>query len=256
MRVLRRARATKRSSNGIASAGSSAAESSQPAPESTPPAPSWAPPPTWWSQVPAPSPPPSPPEPAFEQAIEALLVSEPAIGAASMLPPDDAPRAPEPPRSVDATPVDIIRVLEAVTGLCDRVVEYIEADRAERRLVVDALTRLTNAINAAPPAPGAREERVIGGSMPATGPDAGAKTVDLRESETRVEVRCRFGDRWVDGFEIFDVVSDEYGIRYRLKRRIDGVVLPELFLAADIRHMETFEELDATQPRRRYWSPT
>jgi hypothetical protein len=164
-------------------------------------------------------------------------------------------RPPETPATVDA--VEVVRVLEAVTALCDRVVDYIEADRAERRLVVEALTRISQSLDRppgtaipAPVAPGG--ERVLGGSMP--GGDNG--TVDLREKETRVEVRCRFGDRWVDGFEIFDVVTDAFGIRYRLRRRIDGVVLPELFLATDIRHIETFAELDPTQPRRRHWSPT
>jgi hypothetical protein len=37
-----------------------------------------------------------------------------------------------------------------------------------------------------------------------------------------------------------------------LRRRKDGVVLPELFDAVNIRHVETFEEL--TTPRDRHWS--
>ena len=34
------------------------------------------------------------------------------------------------------------------------------------------------------------------------------------------------------------------GPRYRLRRRRDGAVLPELFDASNIRHVETFDELD------------
>jgi hypothetical protein len=79
--------------------------------------------------------------------------------------------------------------------------------------------------------------------------------IDLRERDTAVEVRCRFGERWVDGFEIFEVLHKETGIRYRLRRRIDGVVLPELFGAGDIRHVETFEELASTPDYQRHWSP-
>jgi hypothetical protein len=251
MRVLRRARATKRSSEGASSAGWPAPEAWAPLPAATTDSPSWAPPPTWWSQSP------TPPEPAPDAAIDALLVNDRTIPAPSTLPSDEEPRIAVAPRSVEATTVDVVRVLEAVTGLCDRVVEYIEADRAERRLVVDALTRLAQGISTAPATPGTNGERLLGGSMP-TGPgnsgNGGGTQVDLRENETRVEVRCRFGDRWVDGFEIFDVVTDEFGIRYRLRRRIDGVVLPELFLATDIRHVETFEELK-TEPARRHWSP-
>ncbi len=45
------------------------------------------------------------------------------------------------------------------------------------------------------------------------------------------------------------------GVRYRLRRRIDGVVLPELFDAADIRHVETFQELTSTPNQQRSWTP-
>ncbi|HVJ97540.1 MAG TPA: hypothetical protein VNC41_11995, partial [Acidimicrobiia bacterium] len=73
--------------------------------------------------------------------------------------------------------------------------------------------------------------------------------VDLREPEpvpdTRVEVRCSFGEgeRWVDGFEIIDVTDGDDGPMYRLRRQRDGAILPQLFEAASIRHIETFEEL-------------
>ena len=50
-----------------------------------------------------------------------------------------------------------------------------------------------------------------------------------------VEVRCRFGDKWVDGFEICEIVRAGGRVRYRLRRLLDGCVLPELFNAADVR---------------------
>jgi hypothetical protein len=168
-------------------------------------------------------------------------------------------------------------VLDVVTTMCDHVIEYIEADRAERRLMIEALTRLARSLGEAVVAPSAANgERVIGGSMP-----AGPGVLDIREPDERgldergldehplderildeqdlgdhaVEVRCRFGDRWVDGFEICDVVNDSVGVHYRLRRRIDGVVLPELFDAADIRHVETLQELTSTPEQQRSWSP-
>jgi hypothetical protein len=178
-----------------------------------------------WSQAAAPAPPWAPVEPP---APEPVLPVAPAV-------------------DVQA---ELVRLVEAVTAMCDRVIEYVDADRAERHLMIEVLTTLTGTMTATETARAADAERVIGGSMP-TGPEP---MIDLRERETAVEVRCRFGERWVDGFEIFEVLHNDTGIRYRLRRRIDGVVLPEVFGAADIRHVETFEELAST-PHQRYWSP-
>jgi hypothetical protein len=147
--------------------------------------------------------------------------------------------------------VELIRVLGAVTTMCDRVIDFVEADRAERHRMIEVLTQLSRPVTApGPSAPNGNGERIVGGSM-VPGPDP---TIDLRRSETAVEVRCRFGDRWVDGFEIFEVLHDHLGAHYRLRRRVDGAVLPELFEAADIRHIETFEELTPSSAHHRHWS--
>jgi hypothetical protein len=174
-------------------------------------------------------------------------------------------------------PSEFLRLLEVVTSMCDHVIEYIEADRVERRLMVETLTQLGHvitegaaaaaaAVAAAPRASVApldpptaesfeARERVIGGSMPA-GPET---VLDLREAEREpwnpsasateiaVEVRGRFGDRWVDGFEICEVMTTPDGPRYRLRRNRDGAVLPELFDATSIRHIETFDQLNDGQ---------
>jgi hypothetical protein len=202
---------------------------------------------------------------------------------------------------------DVLRLLDVVTNMCDHVIEYIEADRAERKVMLEALTRLGELIGdgaatiaaasaqalsppitvvveepreeppAEPTKPEpfafAMRERVIGGSMP-TGPErvidlvepepepepeptpqpefAAAPTLTAvpsppasppRSIEIAVEVRGRFGDRWVDGFEICEVMTTPEGPRYRLRRQRDGVVLPELFDATNIRHVETFDQL-------------
>ncbi len=204
-----------------------------------------------WSQAWPPPPAVSPPPSAPPGPVEAL-VAEPPLPS---LPPD--PPAPPAPLAADVS-TELVRVLEAVTSMCDRVIEFVEADRAERHLMIEVLTKLSRSVTTPEPTPApapapngnGNGERLVGGSM-VPGPDP---AIDLRERETAVEVRCRFGERWVDGFEIFEVLRNELGVRYRLRRRIDGVVLPEMFGAADIRHVETFEELTSA-PHTRHWSP-
>jgi hypothetical protein len=174
-------------------------------------------------------------------------------------PPTDTPaetRAETPAQTRIEMPSEFLRLLEVVTSMCDHVIEYIEADRVERRLMVETLTQLGHVITeGAATASFEARERVIGGSMPA-GPE---RVLDLREAEREaerepwnpgasameiaVEVRGRFGDRWVDGFEICEVMTTPDGPRYRLRRNRDGVVLPELFDATSIRHVETFDQL-------------
>jgi hypothetical protein len=188
--------------------------------------------------------------------------------------PTEPKPAPEPVAPSTITiPAELLRVLDAVTSMCDHVIEYIEADRAERPLMIEALSRLnrslaereiagsngTNGMHG-PVAleehrAAALEEHVVAGSLEA-GPEPIIDLTDAeRAEETAVEVRCRFGDRWVDGFEICEALHEEAGVRYRLRRRVDGVVLPDLFGAADIRHIETFEQLTSVPHQPRHWSP-
>jgi hypothetical protein len=182
--------------------------------------------------------------------VEALLSVEPE--------PEPEPEAAPAPRApVVDVQADLVRVLEVVARMCDHVIEYLEADRKERVLMVETLGHLARAVGAnngtaaATPVTPAREH-VIGGSVDA-GPEP---VVDLTVAEhqpTRVEVRCRFGqnDHWVDGFDVIETVGTADGPQFRLRRQRDGAVLPQLFDAASIRHVETFQELDHTP---RGWS--
>jgi hypothetical protein len=167
---------------------------------------------------------------------------------------------------------EVVRVLELAVNVCDHVIECVEADRAERGAIVEALTTLSQSLSA-PLRPislpngngngnGNRPAaRVIGGRV--LGGDGDlmhqpAPMIELDdEHDTMVEVRCRFGDRWVDGFEVCETIHTDAGERYRLRRRLDGTILPELFAARDIRHVETFAELEPAvevPPARRIWS--
>ena len=50
-------------------------------------------------------------------------------------------------------PSEFLRLLEVVTSMCDHVIEYIEADRVERRLMVETLTQLGHVITEGAPQP-------------------------------------------------------------------------------------------------------
>ena len=59
------------------------------------------------------------------------------------------------------------------------------------------------------------------------------------EPDTAVEVRSRFHDRWIAGFSIAEAVDEPGRCRYRLTRRSDGIPLPILFEACDVRALST-----------------
>jgi hypothetical protein len=220
--------------------------------------------------------------------LEVTIADSPYYERTSLAGPDPAPTPAHAP-NMDSQG-EFLRLLEVVTSMCDHVIEYIEADRAERRQMMEMLTQLgrvitegsaaavaaftalsnasVNANPARPLEPTAEtnvsapvpvpatdpepRERVIGGSMPA-GPephidlvyaesnpdDPALATLASAKIHIAVEVRGQLGDRWVDGFEICEVMTTPSGTRYKLRRQRDGVVLPELFDATNIRHVET-----------------
>jgi hypothetical protein len=55
------------------------------------------------------------------------------------------------------------------------------------------------------------------------------------EPGTRVEVRSRFDRAWTRGFEVAETVPAAGSLRYRLRRRSDGSVLPALFTDDEVR---------------------
>ena len=147
-------------------------------------------------------------------------------------------------RLTDATTRD-----DALLQVLQTLGERMEADRLERRALIDALAAFARASQA---------QRVVGGSFFAPTADLDAiEAFDLARAEhangddVAVEVRCRFGDRWVDGFEVADVVDDGSSFRYRLRRRSDGAVLPTLFEARNVRRAD---ELPLAERPTRRWS--
>lgn len=132
-------------------------------------------------------------------------------------------------------------VLRQVGRSYELLAERINADKLERRALVDALANAARSLSAAVPKP-----RLIGGTIFGGGTELDSEPTDdmiaLTAAErgkngrnAAVEVRCRFGDRWVDGFEVADLVDDGESFRYRLRRQSDGSVLPTLFDACNVR---------------------
>jgi hypothetical protein len=75
--------------------------------------------------------------------------------------------------------------------------------------------------------------------IPTSAPLAPGTAIHPAAVRDGVEVRCRFGDRWVTGFEVCEVIRFDDEIRYRLRRRSDGSVLPTLFDEQDLRFFTT-----------------
>jgi hypothetical protein len=148
---------------------------------------------------------------------------------------------------------ELARALRRVADACHVVAGRIEGERVERAALIDVVTRVSASVTASlaqlPALASPPRHQVIGGSIdpetvlddhPVNAADAAdvADVADVTPEVLRhesVEVHCRFGDRWVGGFEVVDVVPSDGCAVYRLRRRSDDSVLPTLFDERDIR---------------------
>jgi hypothetical protein len=169
---------------------------------------------------------------------------------------------------------EVTHLLRKVTETCDTLAERIQLDRLERTVLADAVNRLAAALSVVSTVPlPALRSTVIGGTvdpdlatpvpelpdLPAVADAAPIAEIDLEAEAARdaepmpaapvrelppdgVEVRCRFGDRWVTGFEVCEVIRFDDVTRYRLRRRSDGSVLPTLFEDKDLRFFTSLAE--------------
>ncbi len=138
--------------------------------------------------------------------------------------------------------------LAQLGSVCVTLTERIEADREERRELVQTITALASALAEHVNGPIGEIGQVIGGSVYGTPPDNppdddAPATIDLVAFEGDGAaftpapgdvVRCRFGDRWVDGFEILEVHSRGGRARCRVRRRSDGSIVRKLFETSDL----------------------
>jgi hypothetical protein len=184
---------------------------------------------------------------------------------------------------------EFARALTAFGEAVDHAAERIEAERVERAALVDAVTGLTQSLTttraASLVAAAADTERLLGGRVIGRAPDRPTTDVEivLDEIEPKAngngngnghttgngngngdrivngdEVQCYLDGRWVDGFEVLDVVQDGDIVRYRLRRVSDGSVSRRLFDAGEVRKA-TADAPTAAQPAQAtrpeiYWT--
>jgi hypothetical protein len=147
---------------------------------------------------------------------------------------------------------DLSEAVHEMARMCSLLAEHIESERAERKALIDAVGLLAQHMmesNALAPAP-----RVIGGNVYATDDDPDRDEIVLVDDEnhrthhwTRLgvgaRVRCRFGDGWIGGLEVCEILGDGPTVRYRVRRTIDEYVLPATFERRDLELSD-----DATAP--------
>ena len=155
---------------------------------------------------------------------------------------DEAQRIAEPlpaPRLADIN-LDVAKSLDRIADSIERIGAQLDSYHAERAEHLDAIEFLLRemVIGTVQPTPG--RSIVMGGVVdPAELADDDNITIlpdgFPLEPETAVEVRSRFHDRWIAGFSVAEAVDEPGRFRYRLTRRSDGIPLPILFEACDVR---------------------
>jgi hypothetical protein len=145
---------------------------------------------------------------------------------------------------------EVAKSLERIAETIDRLAAQLDAHHTERAEHLDAFEFLLREMVLGNSA-GARGV-VLGGVVDADGVDGLTPDVTLvadgfpLEVDTPVEVRSRFHDRWICGFAVAEAIDGDRGpCRYRLTRRSDGIPLPILFDARDVRAVTIHERQPA-----------
>jgi hypothetical protein len=135
---------------------------------------------------------------------------------------------------------EVAKSLERVAETIDRLAAQLDAHHTERAEHLDAIEFLLREMllgNTASTRP-----VVLGGVVDPVAVDDLTPDITLvadgfpLEVDTPVEVRSRFHDRWICGFAVAEAIDGGVGpCRYRLTRRSDGIPLPLLFDAGDVR---------------------
>ena len=145
--------------------------------------------------------------------------------------------------------LDVAKSLDRIADSIERIGAQLDSYHSERAEHLDAIEFLLREMVIGTVQPAQGRSIVMGGVVD---PDAlGRDTLDRDEGitilpdgfplecDTAVEVRSRFHDRWIAGFSIAEAVDEPGRFRYRLTRRSDGIPLPILFEACDVRAVTT-----------------
>ncbi len=147
--------------------------------------------------------------------------------------------------------LDVAKSLDRIADSIERIGAQLDSYHAERAEHLDAIEFLLRemVIGTVPSAPG--RSIVMGGVVDPDELDRDEGITVLPDGfplghDTAVEVRSRFHDRWISGFSIAEAVDEPGRFRYRLTRRSDGIPLPILFEACDVRPVSTAFERKGT----------
>ncbi|HTD50804.1 MAG TPA: hypothetical protein VK771_09400 [Acidimicrobiia bacterium] len=160
---------------------------------------------------------------------------------------------------VAAPPVDrdleLAKALDRIADSIERVAAQLDSYHHERAEHLDAIEFLLREMVISTVPATAPRSVVLGGVVDPDELDDDDSGITIipdgypLEVDAPVEVRSRFHDRWISGFSIAEAVETAGRCRYRLTRRSDGIPLPILFEACDVRAVSTFDRKHAPSSR-------
>jgi hypothetical protein len=169
---------------------------------------------------------------------------------------DGPPRSPEPlpPTRLADINLDVAKSLDRIADSIERIGAQLDSYHSERAEHLDAIEfLLREMVISSVPVTGSRSI-VFGGVVESGEREADDDITIVPDGyplvvETAVEVRSRFHDRWIAGFNIAEAVDSPGRCRYRLTRKSDGIPLPILFDACDVRPASSSYERRNTASR-------
>ena len=164
--------------------------------------------------------------------------------------PDEIPDAPV--ANADDRDAEVLKGLERIADSIERIAVQLDSYHQERTEHLDAIEFLLREMLIGTVAPSTTRPIALGGVIDPDELDQDEREISLvgddgaLDVNAPVEVRSRFHDRWIGGFTISERVNAPGRRRYRLTRRSDGIPLPILFDACDVR---AAEDAFSRQPR-------
>jgi hypothetical protein len=150
---------------------------------------------------------------------------------------------------------ELRRSLDRIADSIERVSAQLDSYHLERAEHLDAIEfLLREMVISTVPVSGSRSI-VLGGVVEGGDPDRDDDDITVLPDgyplvvDAAVEVRSRFHDRWIAGFNIAEAVETPGRCRYRLTRRSDGIPLPILFDACDVRAASSYDRKNAPSSR-------
>jgi len=170
---------------------------------------------------------------------------------------DDGQRGPDqlPAAQLADINLDVAKSLDRIADSIERIGAQLDSYHSERAEHLDAIEFLLREMVIGTVQPTSGRSVVMGGVVDPNELDPDDSITILPdgfplETDTAVEVRSRFHDRWIAGFSIAEAIDEPGRFRYRLTRRSDGIPLPILFEACDVRAVSVVADRKITSATR------